>query len=581
MKARFPLTIRYVASLGPERRPADSLPGFHARAVEALALAIEAKNHTKSDEALRVRTHAEAIARDMNVPNVELEALRLAALLHDIGELAIPESILSKPGKLSPEEFEKMKTHTVVGAAILEHAAIPDAVVRIVRSHHEKWDGSGYPDGLAGESIPIGARILAAVDCLEALLADRRHRRALSLDEAVRHVVSLSGTAFDPAVIAAFERRYKRRDTTVIAPSAVGHDFLSPIYAARLEDQVMSELKAKIGISLDPDGIFSAVGVCLAKLIPSEAFAVYVQRGETLFPEHLHSKDFRPFNSREIPLGAGVSGWVAQDDRPRLNADPSKEAAYLDDPHRTCTLYSALSIPLKGAGKPIGALTLYRAARNSFTAEDLRILLALQSQISFAVENALRCRRAESSATNDSLTDLPNARSLFLRLDSEVARCKRSGESLALLVCEADSLQEVHEGVGLVVGDRALRSVASLIRADCREYDYVARMGTNNFVVLLPAGTAGTVTRRIDRLRNTVQDTGAFEAAAGSLSLSFGAAFYPTDGRDAEELLAIAGRRVYQNREEARGRANCHLESGRLPDGQLSTATPGLLSAEK
>ena len=557
MKPRFPFTIRYVTGLGSEERQGDARAGLHARAVEALALAIEARNHTKSEEALRVRTHAEAIGRDMKVPDPEVEALRSAALLHDIGELGIPESILSKPAKLSAEEFEKMKTHTIAGAAILEHAAIPDAVVRIVRSHHEKWDGSGYPDGLAGESIPIGARILSAVDCLEALVSDRHHRRALPLDVAMRHLVSLSGSAFDPAVITAMQQRYERRDSPVMVCRAVGHDFLSPISGARREDQLMSELTTQIGTSLDLDGIFSAVSLCLTKLIPSEAFAVYVQRNETLFPEYFNSKDFRPFNSREIPLGAGVSGWVAQNDRPMLNADPSKEAAYLDDHHRTCTLHSAVSIPLKGHGKPIGALTLYRAARNAFTAEDLRILLALQSKVSFAVENALRCRQAENSATNDSLTDLPNARSLFLRVDSEVARCKRSGESLALLVCEVDNLGELHELEGLRARNRALCSVASMLREGCREYDYVARMGSNSFVALLPAGTAETVTRRIDRLRNTVQYNVEFNTSGKGLSLSFGAAFYPIDGRDAEELLAIAGSRVYQNRQEAKRCAIC------------------------
>ena len=108
-----------------------------------------------------------------------------AAVLHDIGKLAVPESIISKPGKLTRSEFEKMKIHPVVGAEILERVEFPYPVVPIVRSHHEKWDGSGYPYGLRGEEIPIGARILSAVDCLDALASDRQYRRALPLDEAM------------------------------------------------------------------------------------------------------------------------------------------------------------------------------------------------------------------------------------------------------------------------------------------------------------------------------------------------------------------------------------------------------------
>ena len=130
-------------------------------------------------------------------------------MLHDIGKLAVPESIISKPGKLTRSEFEKMKIHPVVGAEILERVEFPYPVVPIVRSHHEKWDGSGYPHGLRGSEIPIGARILSAVDCLDALASDRQYRRALPLDEAMARVASEAGTAFDPAVVRALQARYR------------------------------------------------------------------------------------------------------------------------------------------------------------------------------------------------------------------------------------------------------------------------------------------------------------------------------------------------------------------------------------
>src|SRR5436189_2621543 len=148
------------------------------------------------------------LGKELNLKENELEALRAASLLHDIGKIAVPEHIICKPGKLSPEEFEKMKIHPVVGAEILMRAQFPYPVVPIVRSHHEKWDGSGYPDGLKGEDIPIGARILAAVDCLDALASDRQYRKALPLDEAMRRVKADSGVAFDPKVVNVLEERY-------------------------------------------------------------------------------------------------------------------------------------------------------------------------------------------------------------------------------------------------------------------------------------------------------------------------------------------------------------------------------------
>ena len=130
----------------------------------------------------RVRTYAVEMGKDLGLTDGDLEALKAAALLHDIGKLAVPEHIISKPGRLTPEEFEKMKIHPIVGAEILERVSFPYAAAAIVRAHHEKWDGTGYPYGLKGEEIPLGARILTSVDCLDALASDRQYRRALPLD---------------------------------------------------------------------------------------------------------------------------------------------------------------------------------------------------------------------------------------------------------------------------------------------------------------------------------------------------------------------------------------------------------------
>src|SRR5439155_27176522 len=136
---------------------------FRSRTIEALSLAIEAKDHNTHDHLKRVQIYAMQIGKDLGLDEAQLNAIRAAAMLHDIGKLAVPEHILSKPGRLTPEEFEKLKIHPVVGAGILDRVQFPYPVVRIVRSHHEKWNGTGYPDGLSGEGIPIGARILSAV----------------------------------------------------------------------------------------------------------------------------------------------------------------------------------------------------------------------------------------------------------------------------------------------------------------------------------------------------------------------------------------------------------------------------------
>src|SRR6202161_684467 len=191
-----------------EKRHVEQIASLNMRTIEALALAIEAKDHTTHTHLQRVRTYAVEIAKEIGLSPDEIEALRAAALLHDIGKLAVPEHIINKPGKLTPEEFEKMKVHPLVGAEILDRVAFPYPVAPIVRSHHERWDGSGYPAGISGETIPIGARILAAVDCLDALASHRQYRPALPLGDAMSKVKEMAGSWFDPKVVDILESRY-------------------------------------------------------------------------------------------------------------------------------------------------------------------------------------------------------------------------------------------------------------------------------------------------------------------------------------------------------------------------------------
>ncbi len=191
----------YLGRIERERTHAQETASLHLRTIEALALAIEAKDDTTREHLSRVQVYATEIGKELKLTGPEMQALQAAAILHDIGKLAVPDYIISKPGKLTPEEFEKMKIHPVVGAEILESVQFPYPVAPIVRAHHEKWDGSGYPAGLAGETIPIGARIISAVDCLDALASDRQYRRAMPLEKALEIVVSESGRSFDPKIV--------------------------------------------------------------------------------------------------------------------------------------------------------------------------------------------------------------------------------------------------------------------------------------------------------------------------------------------------------------------------------------------
>src|ERR1700756_5285372 len=217
----------YLGKLEDEKRHVEEMANLHLRTIEALALAIEAKDHTTHEHLQRVRVYAIEVAKELGVSGAELEALHAAALLHDIGKLAVPEHIISKPGRLSPEEFEKMKIHTLVGAEILERVRFPYPVVPIVRAHHEKWDGSGYPLGLKGEEIPIGARILSALDFMDALASDRPYRRAMALPDVMARLEEESGKSFDPEIVAILQRRYRYLERLAVAKA--GQDPNGPL----------------------------------------------------------------------------------------------------------------------------------------------------------------------------------------------------------------------------------------------------------------------------------------------------------------------------------------------------------------
>jgi diguanylate cyclase (GGDEF)-like protein/putative nucleotidyltransferase with HDIG domain len=561
-----------------EKRHVEQIASLNMRTIEALALAIEAKDHTTHTHLQRVRTYAVAVAKELNLPESEIEALRAAALLHDIGKLAVPEQIINKPGKLTPEEFEKMKVHPLVGAEILDRVAFPYPVAPIVRSHHERWDGTGYPEGLSGLEIPIGARILGAVDCLDALASHRQYRQALPLGDAMTKVKEKSGTWFDPQVVEILQSRYVELERMAQmsedppaphglskavrvergqAPAAgfertdpthgpvENSDFLTSIASARQEAQTMFELSQDLGVSLSLSETLSVLSMRLRRMIPYDSIAVFVNRNGWLLPELVSGENFRMLSSLKIKVGEGLCGWVAANCKPIVNGNPQVEAGYVVDPGKHATLQSALVVPLEGLDSVVGVLAMYHANRDAFTPDHLRILLAVASKVALSVENALKYQQAESSATTDYLTGLPNARSLFVHLAQEVARCRRMKTSLAVLVCDIDGFKQINDSFGHLEGDKLLREFTARLKDVCRGYDYVARMGGDEFVITAPGLTAEAAKEKADRLNQAAIESGRHVCGRDVITLSVGMAFCPEDGSEVERLLAEADRRMY------------------------------------
>ncbi len=580
----------YMERLEDGLRHAEEMAALHLRTIEALALAIDAKDETTHAHLQRVQIYALEIGREIGLNKPELDALRAASLLHDIGKLAVPEHIITKPGRLTPEEFEKMKIHPVVGAEILERVRFPYPVAPIVRSHHERWDGTGYPNQLRGEAIPIGARILSVVDCFDALASDRQYRRALPLDKAIGIVIQETGHSFDPRVVEILARRYQELEAMAVekagepprlrreirvegttAPaagyeksgpeprlqtaSAPGEtsDFLALIAAARQEAQTIFELVQSLGNSLSLDETLSVLSVRLKRIVPFDAMAVYIRRGDVLEPELVAGDNFRLFSSLRIPMGQGLSGWVAENGKPIVNGNPSVEPGYLNDPAKFSTLNSALAVPLAGLNGVIGVLTLYHSDRDAFTRDHLRVLLVVSSKLSLSIENSLRYRQAETTAVTDYLTELPNARSLFLHLESEIARCRQNQQPLTVVVCDVDNFKLVNDQSGHIEGNRLLKILAQAYRERCQNNEYVARMGGDEFVLVMSGTALDEATLRQEQIHRALIDEVSMRTGL-DVTLSVGAAVFPADATTPEDLLAAADRLMYKAKQASPGR---------------------------
>jgi putative nucleotidyltransferase with HDIG domain len=346
--------------------------------IETLAMAIDAKDQITHGHIRRVQAYAVGLAKHMGVSDDKLlKAIEAAALLHDMGKLAVPEHILNKPGKLTPAEFEKMKLHASVGADILSSIDFPYPVVPIVRHHHENWNGRGYPDGIHGTDIPIGARILAVVDCFDALTSDRPYRPRLGDEEALSILKERRGSMYDPLVVDTFVRVYKTigpldqpessraplSKLTKLAPAREhrsNHADLIDVASAVLPPTLARDLAAQ----RDLDGMADVLARCLSSAVPFSLFVLYRYAAETdeLVSNTTHGSKADLVKNLRIPRGERLTGWVAANHECIVDSDPVLD---LGDIVQTAAgpLRSALSVPIISGTDLVGVVTLYSTSR--------------------------------------------------------------------------------------------------------------------------------------------------------------------------------------------------------------------------
>jgi diguanylate cyclase (GGDEF)-like protein len=562
------------------------LSGLHLATVEALALAIDAKDQTSSRHIRRVEWMARALAHAVGMSDDEVQGIATAALLHDIGKLAVPEHILSKPGPLTDEEYEKVKIHPQVGFEVIEHVPFPYPVAPLVLCHHERWDGNGYPLGLHGDDIPLGARVLAVADYFDSVTRDRPYNKQMRGDLALLLLRQESGKALDPNLVSVFVElvpTLQFADHAVAEPvDHEAHGYGRPrrllddgektaftnIARAHQEIYALYEIAQAIGSSLGVADTMSLIADKLTVLVPFSCCALFVgDEDGTIrcrFAAGVDADDLQ-----RIRLGAdrGLAGWVIRNRRALVNATPAADFEAAGLPAAAPNLRSALVCPLVTNGRVIGAIALYNVQPDFYSEEHRRLLDRISEQAAAAISNSIVFEQTREASLSDALTGLPNTRYMVSHIARELARAERLGAPVAILVLDLDDFKKINDTHGHHVGDRALREVARVLREAIRPYDVCVRYAGDEFIIVLSGcGPEEAEAKRVELQRAV--ETVTFETSAGRtvrVSLSIGAAVFPGDGETYEALLATADGRMYRDkksrkRPEIRSRAAGRVE---------------------
>lgn len=577
----------YFDRLNENKRHLEEMNRLHLATVEALASAIDAKDQTTHGHVRRVQIYAEGLAKLFNLLKPEVEALRAGALLHDIGKLAVPDHILNKPSKLTAAEFEKMKIHTIVGAQILERVGFPYPVVPIVRYHHERWDGNGYPDSLSGEQIPITARILSVVDCFDALHEDRQYRRALTRDQAITHLQHAAGTQFDPEIVRVFIEHLDEFEAEIAAQhveneplpapaisvrasgalpaaglsselriidTAERPSYMSHISRAHQEVYALYEVARTFGSSLNIEDAMAIIANKLGYVVSFDTCVIYRFHEATgvAIAEHVSGQYAEHLRHRCVVPGEGITGYVLANRKAFAHTDPMLDFANVDLPPGANFTGCAV-LPLLKKDRLLGALALY-AASGDYSEDDLRLLETVARIAADALDNAIRYASTRSEALTDLLTGVPNSRALQLRFEQEAIKADTSGNVFYLLMLDLDGFKPINDTYGHQIGDDFLRAIAQMLQSHFGRFDFFSRYAGDEFVALVTHVDERQCVELCARLQRAVQRF-AFcvrPMKYAHVGISIGAAQYRRDGTSMDDLIVAADQAMYLNKQERR-----------------------------
>ncbi len=542
---------------------------LYLRTVESLGLAVDAKDQTTYGHIQRVRAYAMGLARFCGIKDKnELMAIETGSLLHDIGKLAIDDYILNKPGKLSKQEFEKMKMHAPAGHEILQQIKFPFPVAEYVRYHHELWDGSGYPDGLKGEAIPLGARIISISDAFDAIRSARPYKLSFNIQNSTDLLRAQAGTMYDPHLVEIFVqhldeleagatkasektpqlafRKYFEKVDLALASDSASAPLSSLPTAASAELVSLYEFCHSFGRNLDLPDALPIVARRLRRLVPFTTIAFFIDDGENNLKAAFVSGKFSDVvKSMTIGLGKGISGWVAAYRKPIVNSGPALEFQDLQGDFTSLT--DALVVPLITEGDCLGTISLYAEAPIFYSQTHLGVLQLVANQVASLVADVLkRARPSSDLVLIDPVTETYRAGYFPIAGAQMLAAAQKSQSPLSLLYVDLKDLSNLISLYGVQTGDLILKKAAELLKSELRDTDVVVRYGHQGFVALLSGVGDERARRYAQGIQRQLRIT-PLGNAGGHPILTVGqtaVASYPTDGTTLISLLESVQRNL-------------------------------------
>ena len=538
----------------------------HLATVEVLATAIDARDQVGRGHVRRTQIYAVGVGQVLGLAENEINALRAGALLHDIGKLAVPEHILNKPGSLTAAERKKTKIHSEVGASILEKVGFEYPVIPTVKYHHEWFDGTGYPAGLKGESIPMTARILAVADAYDTLRCARPYREPVPKAQARQIILDGAGTQFDPTIVQTlvsnlhlFEAEIKKQGLAyaVTLPreasetSTGDQNYVEQIKLANREVSNLYEFARELSASFSLENTLDLFAKKVGEFVPLNTCALYLLDGPKLYATavRVEGDNCERLSQRRIRAGQGATGFALKTGETVQNVDPDLDFFY-SLTEMTQQYSTMASVPLIADGKLLGAVTVYSSDLRNYGEEHIRLLETISRIAANAIGKALQHDEAKTHALTDPMTGLPNARNLQIQFEKEVARASRSGTSFQLLMLDLDGFKAVNDSFGHKAGDEMLSEIGKVILGQLREYDFLARYGGDEFVILIPETNAGEVVDLCVRIERAVSEfsLNVDNEKCASVGVSLGSSSFPANGGTIEEMIAAADKAMYDRK---------------------------------